>query len=52
MQLLKVLYDGKYLTSSFIKDEKKPKVGDLLLTSGNTKTISKGYISWQSYKGK
>ena len=31
--------EGKYLTSLFIKDEKKPKVGDLLLTSGNTKTF-------------
>ena len=27
--------NGRYLTSSFTKDEKKPKTGDLLLTSGN-----------------
>ena len=31
--------EGKYLTSLFMKDEKNPKVGDLLLTSGNTKTF-------------
>ena len=27
--------DGKYLISSFIKDNKKPLVGDILVTSGN-----------------
>ena len=31
--------DGKYLTSSFIKDEKLPKVGDMLLTSGSTEAF-------------
>ena len=29
--------DGKYLTTSFVKAERKPKIGDVLLTSGNAK---------------
>ena len=29
--------DGKYLTSLFVKDNKKPKIGDVLLTRGNAK---------------
>ena len=35
--IIKGTTDGKYLTSAFIKDEKKPKIGDVLLTSGNAK---------------
>jgi len=37
--IIKGTSDGKYLTSSFIKDEKKPQLGDLLLTSGSAKTF-------------
>ena len=33
--IIKGTADGKYLTSAFVKDEKKPKIGDVLLTSGN-----------------
>ena len=42
--IIKGSADGKYLTSSFIKDDKKPKIGDLLLTSGNTKTFPKDIL--------
>ena len=35
--IVKGTSDGKYLTSSFIKGGKMPKIGDLLLTSGSTK---------------
>jgi len=35
--IIKGSTNGKYLTSSFLKDEEKPKVGDVLLTSGNAK---------------
>jgi len=37
--IIKGTTDGKYLTSSFIKGKKTPKVGDLLFTSGSTKTF-------------
>ena len=30
--IIKGTADGKYLTSAFVKDEKKPKIGDVLLT--------------------
>ena len=33
--IIKGTTDGKYLTSSFMKEEKRPKIGDVLLTSGN-----------------
>ena len=33
--IIKGTADGKYLTSAFVKDEKKPKIGDVLFTSGN-----------------
>ena len=42
--IIKGTSDGKYLTSLFMKDEKRPKVGDLLLTSGNTKTFPKDIL--------
>ena len=35
--IIKGAIDGKYLTSSFMKEDKKPKIGDVLLTSGNAK---------------
>ena len=35
--IIKGTADGKYLTSTFIKDEKKLKIGDVLLTSGNAR---------------
>tara|TARA_Y100000294_G_scaffold25892_1_gene21936 strand:+ start:1157 stop:1648 length:492 start_codon:yes stop_codon:yes gene_type:complete len=35
--IIKGTTDGKYLTSTFVKDEKKPKIGDVLLTSGNAR---------------
>ena len=35
--IIKGTADGKYLTSTFVKDEKKPKIGDVLLTSGNAR---------------
>ena len=34
--IIKGSTNNKYLISSFIKNEKKPKVGDLLITSGNS----------------
>ena len=37
--IIKGTADGKYLTSSFIKNDKMPKVGELLITSGNTNTF-------------
>ena len=36
--------DGKFIKSSFIQDEKKFKVGDLLLTSGNAKIFPKDIL--------
>jgi len=35
--IIKGTVGGKYLTSSFTKEDKKPKIGDVLLTSGNAK---------------
>ena len=35
--IIKGTADGKYLTSSFVKEEKKPIIGDVLVTSGNAK---------------
>jgi rod shape-determining protein MreC len=35
--IIKGTANGKYLTSTFLKDEKKPKIGDILLTSGNAR---------------
>ena len=42
--IIKGSSDGKYLTSSFIKSNTKPKVGDLLITSGSTKTFPKDIL--------
>tara|TARA_B100000700_G_scaffold237529_1_gene263715 strand:+ start:952 stop:1770 length:819 start_codon:yes stop_codon:yes gene_type:complete len=36
--------DGKFLISSFIKDNKYPKIGDLLITSGNTHSFPKDIL--------
>jgi len=36
--------NGKYLISSFIKDETLPKVGDLLVTSGNAKIFPRDIL--------
>ena len=36
--------EGKYLSSSFIKDNNIPKVGDLLLTSGSAKIFPKDIL--------
>tara|TARA_Y100001970_G_C14128131_1_gene800151 strand:+ start:262 stop:1083 length:822 start_codon:yes stop_codon:yes gene_type:complete len=36
--------DGRYLISSFIKDTKMPKVGDLLVTSGNAKIFPRDIL--------
>tara|TARA_B100001123_G_C14992883_1_gene900302 strand:- start:12 stop:833 length:822 start_codon:yes stop_codon:yes gene_type:complete len=36
--------NGNYLISSFIKGQAKPKIGDLLLTSGNTKTYPQNIL--------
>ena len=36
--------NGKYLVSSFIKGQSRPKIGDLLLTSGNTKTYPQNIL--------
>jgi len=35
---------GKYLISAFIKDEEMPKVGDLLVTSGNAKIFPRDIL--------
>ena len=35
--IIKGTINGKYLTSSFMKEDKKPKIGEVLLTSGNAK---------------
>ena len=37
--IVKGTLNGKYLTSSFIKGNKKPKIGDVLITSGSAKTF-------------
>ena len=42
--VIKGTADGKYLISSFVKDEKKPKIGDVLLTSGNARVFSSGIL--------
>ncbi len=36
--------DGKYLTSSFLEDKKKPKIGDILITSGNAKIFPRDIL--------
>ena len=36
--------DGKYLISSFIKDDKMPKIGDILVTSGNANVYPKDIL--------
>ena len=38
--------DGEYLKSLFIKGKRLPNVGDLLLTSGTTKTFPKDILVW------
>ncbi len=35
--IIKGTKDGKYLTSSFMKEDNKPKIGEVLITSGNAK---------------
>ena len=35
--IIKGTIDGKYLTSSFMKEDIKPRIGEVLLTSGNAK---------------
>ena len=44
MQLLDGTVDGKYLTSSFMKEDKKPKIGEVLLTSGNSKIFPRDIL--------
>ena len=36
--------NGKYLISAFIKDETLPKIGDLLVTSGNAKIFPRDIL--------
>ena len=31
--------DGKYLVSSFVKDEKMPRIGDIVVTSGTAQVF-------------
>ena len=38
------LADGKYLISSFIKDDKMPNIGDILVTSGNANIYPKDIL--------
>ena len=42
--IVKGSIDTKYLVSSFIKGESKPKIGDILVTSGNTKTFPQNIL--------
>ena len=42
--MVKGSLDGKYLISSFLKDNKMPKVGDLLVTSGNAKIFPRDIL--------
>ena len=42
--IVKGSIDKKYLVSSFIKGESKPKIGDILVTSGNTKTFPQNIL--------
>ena len=42
--IIKGTSNGRYLTSAFIKDEKKPKIGDILITSGSTKNFPKDIL--------
>ena len=36
--------DGKYLISAFIKDDKMPNIGDILVTSGNANFFPKDLL--------
>ena len=36
--------DGVHLESAFVKDEKMPKIGDLVITSGTAKVLPKGIL--------
>ena len=36
--------EGKYLISSFIKDDKMPNIGDILVTSGNANIYPKDIL--------
>ena len=42
--ILKGSSDGKFLISSFTQDNKMPKIGDLLLTSGNAKIFPRDIL--------
>ena len=42
--IIKGTADGKYLTSTFVKDEKKPKIGDVLITNGNASIFPKDIL--------
>ena len=42
--IIKGSSDGRYLTSAFVKDEKKPKLGDILITSSSTKNFPKDIL--------
>ena len=42
--LLRGTNDGKFLRSSFTKDNKLPKIGDLLITSGNAKIFPRDIL--------
>ena len=42
--IIKGTADGKYLTSAFVKDEKKPIIGDILITSGNVGIFPKDIL--------
>lgn len=42
--IIKGSSDGRYLTSAFMKDEKKPKLGDILMTNSSTKNFPKDIL--------
>ena len=42
--ILKGSFDGKFLISSFTQDNKMPKIGDLLVTSGNAKIFPRDIL--------
>ena len=42
--IMKGSKNGKYLISAFIKDDKMPKIGDILVTSGNTNIFPKDIL--------
>ena len=42
--IIKGKSNGNYLISSFIKDDKKPKVGELIMTSGSTQSFPENIL--------